>query len=98
MKVRFSQRALFDLRDIGDFIAAENPSAAARWVSTLETRCESLADAPRSGLARPELGETIRSIPLGQYVIFYSVNDAELRIERVLHGARDITTAYEIKP
>ncbi|MDP4822846.1 MAG: type II toxin-antitoxin system RelE/ParE family toxin [Aestuariivirgaceae bacterium] len=98
MKVRFSQRALLDVRESGDFIAAENPSAATRFVESLEARCNNLAHSPRSGLARPELGETIRSVPFGQYVVFYSLNDAELRIERVLHGARDMGTAYGVTP
>jgi toxin ParE1/3/4 len=89
---------LHDLTKIGDFIAAENPSAAARWVEGLEARCVNLRNAPRGGIARPELGETIRSVPFGQYVVFYSLNDAEIRIERVLHGARDIGTAYGVTP
>ena len=43
------------------------------------------------GRARPDLGDGIRLMPHGNYLIFYSVHDDAVRIERVMHGARDIT-------
>jgi plasmid stabilization system protein ParE len=39
---------------------------------------------------RSELKQGIRSCPHGAYVIFFTVDDQGVRIERVLHGARDL--------
>lgn len=48
-------------------------------------------------MLRPELGEATRSVPVGRYVIFYTANPDEIRIERILHGARDIPNVYAIE-
>ena len=94
MKVAFSPRAAQDIEEIGDYIFSDNPQAAVKFVTDLRARCARLADAPLGGLARPELGECIRSVPFGRYVIFYAPLPYEIRIERVLHGARDIPVVY----
>jgi plasmid stabilization system protein ParE len=45
---------------------------------------------PGIGTARPELGGGVRMLPHGRYVIFYREHNGAIRIERVMHGARDI--------
>jgi toxin ParE1/3/4 len=39
---------------------------------------------------RPELGDGVRVLPHGRYLIFYREVIKGLRIERIMHGARDI--------
>jgi toxin ParE1/3/4 len=95
MKVGFSPRAATDLRDIGDYIHADSPTVARRFVSELRARCVRLSHAPKGGRLRPEIGLEIRSVPFGSYIIFYVVDEKEIRIERVLHGARDIENSYD---
>ena len=90
MKVTFSAIAKADLLDIAIYIAADNPTRALTFVDELESKCVKLGNAPGIGTARPELGEGIRVMPHENYVVFYCEKRQIIRIERVLHGARDI--------
>lgn len=76
--------------DIATYIAQENAQRALSFVEELESKCETLSRAPGIGTSRPELGEGIRMLPHGRYLIFYREAKAELRIERILHSSRDI--------
>jgi toxin ParE1/3/4 len=42
------------------------------------------------GLSRSELAVGLRMMPHANYLIFYRELDDHVRIERVLHGARDV--------
>jgi len=93
-KVFFAPAAEADLEAIHDYIAAENPIAAAGLVTRLEDLAARLADAPGMGRARPELSPTLRSFPLGSYLLFYRPSDNGIEIVRVLHGGRDIPALF----
>jgi plasmid stabilization system protein ParE len=41
--------------------------------------------------ARPELSEGLRSCAHQRYVIFFTASPERMRIERIIHGSRDIT-------
>lgn len=90
MKVGFSPVAQADLLDIALYIAQDNPTRALSFVDELEAKCMSLGQAAGIGTARPELGDGIRMLPHGFYLIFYRDHLGSIRIERVMHGARDI--------
>ena len=90
MKVFFSPAAKADLLEIALYIAQDNPVRAFCFVDELEVECLKLGQATGIGMARPELGEGIRMLPYERYLIFYREQGAMLRIERVMHGARDI--------
>nr|WP_249406451.1 type II toxin-antitoxin system RelE/ParE family toxin [Rhizobium sp. CFBP 13726] len=47
------------------------------------------------GTARPELSAGLRCIHFKRYVMFYTVSQNGVRIERILHGARDIPAAFK---
>ena len=93
MKVVFSPVALADLLEIGIYIARDNPTRALRFVDELETHCQKLGQAPGIGVKRPDLAEGIRMRAQGHYLIFYREDLHLVRIERVLHSARDISQA-----
>jgi plasmid stabilization system protein ParE len=79
-----------DLKQIRDFIAVENPSAAVRVAESLLNRAEGLATFPeRGGLVRGRPG--LRFIVVGPYLIFYRLDDemSLVRVTRFWHGARD---------
>ncbi|TPN83138.1 type II toxin-antitoxin system RelE/ParE family toxin [Mesorhizobium sp. CU2] len=95
MAVTFSPFAARDVEEIGDYIHAENPAAARRFVAALRARCDRIADAPRGGAPRYSLSPNLRSVPFQHYVIFYIAEDDDVRIERILHGARDIDAIFE---
>ena len=90
MRVEFSSVAKDDVLEIALYIAQDNPVRAHSFVDELETQCLRLVQAAGSGAPRPELGEGVRMLPHGRYLIFYREHASMLRIERVMHGARDI--------
>jgi toxin ParE1/3/4 len=90
MRVSFSPAAQDDLLDIALYIAQDNPKRAATFVEELEAKCMLLGTASGIGTTRPELGQGVRMLPHGRYLIFYREQEGQLRIERILHGARDI--------
>lgn len=95
MAVTFAPAAKRDIREIGDYINSDSPAAALRFVARLRERCARLDGAPLSGMPRTELMEGLRSTVFLRYLILYSVVANGVRIERVLHGARDIMAAFD---
>ena len=76
MKVEWSPLALERVEDIAQYIAQDNPDAAARWVVELFATVERLADFPESGRIVPEVGiRRIREVIFGAYRVIYSVRD-----------------------
>jgi toxin ParE1/3/4 len=90
MRVRLSRRAETDLIEITDFIALDNPERASEFENELLEHAHEIAQAPLGYVERPELKKGIRSCTHGAYVIFFTVDDQGVRIERILHGARDM--------
>ncbi len=90
MTARFSPAARDDLFEIAGFIAQDNPARALTFIDDLEAKCEALALSPGIGTQRPELGPGIRMLPHRRYLIFYREEAKHVRIERILHGSRDI--------
>ncbi len=92
---KFAIQANQDLDEIFDYIAQDNPPAAARWVYSLEEKCRMLSDTPGLGRRRNDLAPSLRGFPVGNYVIFYRPMPDGIEILRVLHGARDIPAQFE---
>lgn len=88
---QLSARALDDLTAIGDFIAQDNPARARSFVHELVARAKRIADQPRAAPLRPEIGENVRVVVTGAYLILYTHRDnGTVLVERVVHGARDL--------
>ena len=96
MKPRVLKRPLAesDLDDIWWYIAQENPEAADRLLDRIEERCRALARFPEMGVSREELMPGLRSLPIGNYVIFYLPIEHGIDIVRVLPGMRDIDAFF----
>jgi len=92
--VILSRRAEQDLAEISDYIAQDSPPKAHEFEEELLARAAQIASAPLAYRARPELGAGIRSCPYGAYVLFYTVVGAQVRLERILHAARDIESQF----
>lgn len=75
-----SVEALADIQDIEDFIAGDSIEAAHRTVD--------------AGRARPDVHADIRSWPIQSYVVFYRIRFKQVEIVRILHGNRDVQTAF----
>jgi toxin ParE1/3/4 len=80
-----------DLDAITDYYAEHNPDAGLRLLDEITTRCRQLANQPRQGRARDDLGAGIRSVVVKRYIIFFRASTDGIDVLRVLHGSRDIT-------
>ena len=89
-KLTFAPSAQQDLTDIFDHIARDKPLATAKWIDSIEEKCELIASTPEFGENRPEYGVDIRSSVIGRYVIFYRTVDDGIEVVRVIPGDRDI--------
>lgn len=79
-----------DLLEIGDFVALDNPGRAFSFLTEIEARMREAAERPQSFPARDELHPGLRSARHGRYLIFFLEVGDEVRVVRVLHGARDL--------
>lgn len=90
MKVRFTTEAKADLRQIGDYIAKDNPPRALSLVDQLEQKCLTIATSPKAFPLVPRYEHHgIRRRVHGSYLIFYRVEAEQVVIVHVLHGATD---------
>ena len=95
MSCVFSPLAESDLENIGDYIAQDNPQRAVSFVLELKEQCSKICDMPLAFPLRPELGEGFRMVVFRSYLIFYRAFENTVRIERVLHGARNIQVLFD---
>lgn len=89
-RVRKSPRAEIDLTSIWDFIAEDNVKAADALLVRIEAAFDMLVENPLAGRAREDLALTLRSFPMGSYIIFYIPVSNGIEVVRVLHGRQDI--------
>lgn len=90
MIVVFTDEALRDLEDIGDFIARDNRERAASFVTELRAKCLDLAQFPEAFPVIERLARvSTRRRRYGSYLIFYRVSGKSVVIQHILHGARD---------
>ena len=90
-----SPPAFRDLEQIDDYVSVDNPAAAGRLLDSFRATFDLLAATPAAGRRRDELGQGVRSFPVGTYVVFYRVVGGTVEILRVLHGRRDLGRAFE---
>ena len=93
--VTFSPKSRQDLLDIGDYIAKDSRANARRFVGKLMEQCKRIGNAPLGYASREDLAPSLRMAALGRYVIFFRVIDGAVRIERILHGARNLPAVLE---
>ena len=97
MKLRYRRSAIEDLGQIRNYIAQDNPTVAARFVTAIRARCR-LAEQPHIGRERPELRQGLRSFAVRTCVIFYQIIDDTVEIVSVVHGSRDIDALFQERP
>jgi toxin ParE1/3/4 len=91
MRIRRLPRAIRDVDEIWEWIAADDIRAADRLGARIAEATARLADFPASGTPRPELGPGVRSLVVGRYVVLYHVGPDSVDIVRVVHGARELS-------
>jgi toxin ParE1/3/4 len=83
-----------DLWAIHDYIAANNPKTAKRYIVTLKETCQNLADTPGIGVSRQEY-HGLYKFPVGDYLIFYRTGQNGIEVIRILHGSRDVESIFK---
>ena len=89
-RVTRSRRVEQDLLAIAEYIAADNPVAASRWLDEMERTFALLSSFPTIGQDVSDIRPGLGRLSLGNYLIYFAPADDELRIVRVLHGSRNI--------
>jgi toxin ParE1/3/4 len=89
MRVRYTRRALDDLKAIYSYIAADNPKAARAVELVIRRTAGLLADFPHLGV-QTERSSQYRGIKAGRYPyrIYYRIRDDEIWIVHIRHMAR----------
>lgn len=93
-RVELSARAIRDLRQLYDAIAARHVPAAANWFNGLEAKVAGLGAFPGRGGTVPEDGR-LRQLLYGRrphvYRIIYEIDEGNrvVSVLHIRHGARD---------
>jgi toxin ParE1/3/4 len=94
-KVYWTDRADSDVDEIARYISRDSRSAAFRWIDSVYEKLDLLVRFPGMGRMRPELRPGLRSLPFGNYVIYYTPVIDGIAVIRVVHGARDADALFE---
>jgi toxin ParE1/3/4 len=88
VQVRWLRAALANLEAEADYIARDNPAAAARTVTRISDAVDKLATMPAMGRPGRVPGTRELVVPGTPYIIPYRVRRGAVEILRVFHGAR----------
>jgi toxin ParE1/3/4 len=89
-----SPEAAEDLLEIWQYIADNNEAAADKLLDEIDRTSKMLARNPKAGRDRPEIAPSLRSFPVGRYVLFYRPADDGVEMVRVPHSSRDIDSIF----
>jgi len=90
-RVEITKVAESDIREIFQYIASDNKTAAMKLVSEIAWQIDSLEQFPLRCPVIPEsreLGREYRHIIYGNYRTIFRINGPRVIIMRVIHGAR----------
>ncbi len=91
-EITWTEEAQRWLEDIFEYIAADNPDAAARTVQGIYERAQVLATFPEIGHRYTASSRHVRILLYGHYRIAYLIkDDGNIDILGVFHGSLDIT-------
>jgi toxin ParE1/3/4 len=89
-RIEFSRATLADFDAIYDYIARDNPSAAAHVLRSLDHSIQLLVDQPRLGKVFRHRRLQLRILTHDDYLVFYRERPGVIEIVRVIHGRRNI--------
>jgi toxin ParE1/3/4 len=85
-----SELATTDLADIAEYISADSPAAAHRWLDEVDRTLQLVARFPQIGEQLDHLSPGSRRHCFGCYLLFYRQIEGGIELQRVLHGSRRI--------
>ena len=91
-EISWTEEAHRWLTDIFEYVAAENPQAAARTVQGIYERVQDLTRFPEIGSRYATSSRHVRILLFGHYRIAYLIkDDGNIDVLGVFHGSLDIT-------
>ena len=88
MRVRFTQPAQADLKQIYTYVSRENAPEASRLMTRLIERAWALGNTPYEGRETDEPNARVIVIPRLRYFIFYTIAGDEVHITHIRHTSR----------
>ncbi|MDW3197001.1 MAG: type II toxin-antitoxin system RelE/ParE family toxin [Cytophagales bacterium] len=89
VEVIWTNNALLDLNEIGEYIAKDSPKYAEITVSKLYYKVEVLVEYPKIGRVVPEAErENLRELIEGNYRIIYEIAEDSIYIMSVHHSSQ----------
>lgn len=89
MNIRWTLPAANQLRNIFDYIANDNPGAAARTVQRIRKAIHQVARMPHAARIGRVAGTREITVPGTSYLVAYSVVENMIHVLAILHGAQD---------
>lgn len=100
-RLKLLDGALDDLESILRYITLQSGSEATGtgFVLRLTDKCADLAAAEfELGRLRPELGPELRTLPFGNYILFFRYREGWLEVLNILEGHRDMDAQFPPDP
>ncbi len=98
-QIRWSLTASTDLQEIEDFIARDSVFHAVTFVDCIVESTGTLLKTPHIGRVVPEFNrQDLREVIFRGYRIVYLVQNDEVLILRVVHGARNLLRLIQREP
>ncbi len=98
-QIRWSLTASTDLQEIEDFIARDSVFHAVTFVDCIVESTATLLKTPHIGRVVPEFNrQDLREVIFRGYRIVYLVQNDEVLILRVVHGARNLPGLIQREP
>jgi toxin ParE1/3/4 len=91
----FAPAARDDLMTIGLYIADANPVRAESFIAELEAMARQIGERPLSFAARDDISLGLRAAVYGRCLLLFRDLDDEVRIIRIVHGARDLRRLFD---
>jgi toxin ParE1/3/4 len=92
---KLSKEAQHDLTAIKNYTRMNwGDKQAQRYVSEIKECLETLVINPELGKPRDEVCEGLRSVAIGQHIIFYRLGKTDIEAARALHGRIDVVSLF----
>lgn len=88
-----SDQARADIADAIRYLRRYSVPAARRLAGQIDRTCRVLRNS-LIGRARDDIAAGLRSVAVGDHVLFYLVTDTQAVVTRLIHGSRDLPAAY----
>ncbi|MBZ5492600.1 MAG: type II toxin-antitoxin system RelE/ParE family toxin [Acidobacteriia bacterium] len=95
MRVRWLRAALAELDAEAEYIARDNPRAAAKIVASIATAVDRLTRHPAMGRPGRVAGTRELVVPSTPYIIPYRVRGDSVEVLRVFHAARKWPRSFD---